>query len=305
MNQEPHMTPLRQRFIEDMIVHGLAPSTQRSYVHYVASFAQFHRKSPEILDLEDMRGYTLYLLEERKLSPESVNCFVSAASFLYRVTLEAPWGPECFPRARRRYQLPVVLSQEEVSRFFDYVGSIKYRAVLMVCYGSGLRIAEAVSLKVSDIDSQRKVIRVYQGKGAKDRYATLSPRLLEALRAYCRATKAHHHPSGFLFPSYGESGHLTPGSLRDACRWAALRAGIAKRVTPHTLRHSFATHLLENGTDTRLIQALLGHSCIDTTARYIAVAPSAVAAAKSPLDLLAKLKIPKKPKSKTPPKAGA
>jgi site-specific recombinase XerD len=298
------MTPLRQRFIEDMIVHGLAPSTQRSYVHYVARFAQFHRKSPEMLDLEDIRSYTLYLLQERKLSPESVNCFVSAASFLYRVTLEAPWGPECFPRARRRYQLPVVLSQEEVSRFFEYVGALKYRAALMVCYGSGLRISEAVSLKISDLDGQRKLIRVRQGKGAKDRYATLSPRLLEALRAYCHATKAHRHPSGFLFPSYGESGHMTPAALRDACRWAALRAGIAKRVTPHTLRHSFATHLLENGTDTRLIQALLGHSRIDTTARYIAVAPSTVAATKSPLDLLAKVKVPKKPKPKAASQAG-
>jgi|SRR5215469_9269105 len=287
------MTELRQRFIEDMTLRGLAPSTQRNYLHYVEAFARFYNKSPALLDLEDLRSYTLFLLQQRRLSPESVNCFISAAQFLYQITLEAPWSDVCFPRARRHYKLPVVLSQEEVGAFFEHVGAVKYRAALMLCYGCGLRISEAVSLKISDIDQHRPLIRIRQGKGGKDRYVTFSPTLRQALRAYCRMTGAHHHRSGFLFPSYGANGHITATSVGDACRWAALNAGITKRVTPHTLRHSFATHLLENGTDTRVIQALLGHSCIETTSRYIAVSPQLLARTKAPLDLLRPLKKPK------------
>lgn len=300
------MTPLRQRFIDDMIIRGLAPATQRSYVHYVARFSLYHHKSPEFLGLEELRDYQLYLLEERRLVPDSVNCFMSAARFLYQVTLEMPWGNECFPRTRCPYRLPVVLSQEEVLRFLQHLSSIRYRAVIVTCYGSGLRISEAVSLKISDIDSSCNLIRVRQGKGRKDRNTKLSPRLLEILRAYCRATKAHRHPSGFLFPSYGSSGHLTSQAVRDDCRLAALKAGISKHVTPHTFRHSFATHLLEDGVDTRVIQAMLGHSRIDTTARYIDVAPSFIARTRSPLDLLdAKTKTKtKKSKPATQPKAG-
>jgi site-specific recombinase XerD len=175
-----------------------------------------------------------------------------------------------------------VLSQEEVLAFFDHVPSLKYRAALMVCYGAGLRISEAVALRVSDIDSQRGLLRIEQGKGHKDRYAMLSPRLLQVLRRYWRATR----PPGYLFPSWRKEHHLTTTSLQLACREAALRAHIAKRVTVHTLRHSFATHLLENGTDIRVIQVLLGHSRIDTTARYAAVSPQVVAATVSPLDKL-------------------
>jgi integrase/recombinase XerD len=298
------MTPLRQRFLEDMLLHGLAPTTQRSYVHYVASFAQYYNTSPAQLDLEDIRQYSLYLIEERKFSPESVNCFVSAVRFLYQVTLEAPWGDHCFPRVRRPYKLPVVLSQEQVTRFFECVACIKYRAALMLCYGSGLRVSEAVSLKISDIDSQRMLLHVRQAKGGKDRYAMLCQPLLAALRAYCRATKAHHHRSGFLFPSWGPTGHMSAGALAGACRLAAQQAGIAKRVTVHTLRHCFATHLLENGTDTRIIQALLGHSTIETTARYTQVSPHTVARTRSPLELLGHPKTKDKPKPAATSKAG-
>ena len=280
------MTPLRQRFIEDMQLRNLCPATQRNYVHHVAGFAKYFDKSPEVLDIEAVRQYQLYLLNERKLSPESINQYISAIKFLYLTTLENPWTDEYFPRVKRPMKLPVVLSQEEIMEFFDNIPSLKYRAALMTCYGAGVRVSEAVALRVSDIDPLRMLIRVEQGKGAKDRYAMLSPRLLEVLRRYCRAaqfTKATP-PDQYLFPSWRAHSHLCTTSLQLACREAAAHAGIRKRVTVHTLRHSFATHLLENGTDLRIIQVLLGHSRIDTTARYTRVGPQVVAATVSPLD---------------------
>jgi site-specific recombinase XerD len=197
-----------------------------------------------------------------------------------------PWGKEVFPRVRRPDRLPVVLSQEEVLLFFEHVGCLKNRAALMLCYGAGLRISEAVAVKVGDVDSQRMLIRVVQGKGKKDRYAMLSPRLLAVLRCYWRAAR----PKDYLFPTWREGRHLTSSALAIACRNAAQNSGIPKRITAHTLRHSFATHLLENGTDTRVIQALLGHSRIETTARYTRVGAHVIAATPSPLDALARPK---------------
>jgi site-specific recombinase XerD len=294
------MTPLRQRMIEDMQVRNFAPATQQNYVHHVAAYAKYFKRSPELLDPEAIRQYLLYLIEERKHSAENVNQCVSALKFLYLTTLELPWTDECFPRAKRCHKLPVVLSHEEVLAFFDHIPSLKYRAALMICYGAGLRISEAVSLKVADIDSQRMVIRVEQGKPRKDRYAMLSPRLLDVLRRYWRA-----FPSKlYLFPSWRENKHLSSTSLQIACREAALLSGLRKKVTVHTLRHSFATHLLEGGTDVRIIQALLGHSKIDTTARYTQVSTQLVAATVSPLDRLDQ-KTDRKPAQKpapTPPK---
>jgi len=276
------MTPLRQRMLDDMALRNLAPRTQTNYIHHVAAFARYWDRSPAELDLEAVREYELHLLQERKLSPDGVNQFVSAVKFLYLVTLEMPWSDVNFPRVRRPHRLPVVLSHEEVVQFFDHVPSLKYRAALMTCYGAGLRVSEAVALKVSDIDSQRMLLRVEQGKGRKDRYAMLSPRLLEVLRTWWRAARPHP----WLFPGSPTGRHLHAGSLQQACRDAWLRSGIRKRVTAHTLRHSFATHLLENGTDVRVIQVLLGHSRIDTTARYTAVTPQIIGATLSPLDRL-------------------
>jgi site-specific recombinase XerD len=278
------MTPLRERFIEDMQLRGLAATTQRSYVHYVADYAKFYNTSPSKLDLEAIRQYELYLLHEKKLSPESINSFVSAVQFFYLVTLEMPWGKECFPRVRRPEKLPVVLSPEEIAVFFENVPGLKNRCGLMCCYGAGLRISEAVALhREGDIDSQRMLIRVQQGKGQKDRYVMLSPRLLAVLRTYYRAVR----PTGeWLFPSWRSDRHLTSSALATACRDACQRSGLRKRITAHTLRHSFATHLLENGTDTRIIQVLLGHSRIETTARYTQVSPQVVASTISPLDCL-------------------
>jgi len=180
----------------------------------------------------------------------------------------------------------VVLSPEEVSQFFESVPSLKYRAALMTCYGAGLRISEAVALKVSDIDSSRMLLRIEEGKGRKDRYVMLSQRLLAVLRCYWRAAR----PKDYLFPSWRQKRHMTSTALSVACREASQNCGLAKRITAHTLRHSFATHLLENGTDTRIIQVLLGHSRIDTTARYTRVSAQVVAHTLSPLDALASLK---------------
>lgn len=288
------MTPLRQRFIEDMHLRGLALTTQRSYLHYAIDFANFYNTSPEKLDLEAIRQYELYLLHERKLSPESINTFVSSVQFLYLVTLEMPWGKECFPRLRRAHKLPVVLGLEEVSRFFENVGSLKHRAALMLCYGAGLRISEAVKIRIRDIDSDRMLIRVEEGKGRKDRYVMLSEKLLKVLRCYWRAAR----PQDYFFPSWREGRPINTAAISVACRNAAERAGIGKRVTAHTLRHSFATHLLEGGTDTRVIQALLGHSRIETTARYTHVAAHVVAGTPSPLDRLKPTPSSKKAKPK-------
>jgi site-specific recombinase XerD len=283
------MTPLRQRMIEDMQLRNLSTETQRAYVHYISGLAQFYQTSPEQLGLEEIREYQLHLMQERKLSPESVNTFVSAARFLYGETLEMVWPQGALPRARVPYKLPVVLSASETQEFFQRVSTIRYRAALMTAYGAGLRVSEVVSLRISDIDSRRMLVRVRQGKGKKDRYAMLSPRLLEVLRSWWRS----QHPAGqrhdgspedWLFPGFARGRHMNVSSLQDVCREAARLAGFSKRVTVHTLRHSFATHLLEAGTDTRVIQALLGHSRIDTTARYTQVSAHVVAGTPSPLD---------------------
>jgi integrase/recombinase XerD len=288
------MSPLRRRMLEDMQLRNLSAATQRSYIHYVSEYAKYYASSPDQLGLDDIRHYQLYLIEQRQLSPESINTFVSAVKFLYTVTLDMPWSNAQFVRLKTPTKLPVVLSQAEVSELFHHVGILKHRAVLMLCYGSGLRISEAVSLRVSHIDSQRMLIRVEQGKGAKDRYTVLSQRLLTLLREYWKIQR----PVDSLFPGSKAGTHIQPGTVQEICRDACLLAGFHKRVTPHTLRHSFATHLLENGTDTRAIQVLLGHSRIETTARYTAVSPQTVAKIVSPLDLPAPSKPGRPPKKK-------
>jgi site-specific recombinase XerD len=299
------MTPLRKRMLEDMRLRNLSSETQRAYVHYISGLAQFYRTSPEQLDLEEIREYQLHLVEARRLSPESVNQFVSAAKFLYTVTLETPWPDGALPRSRVPHKLPVVLSAIETHEFFQHVSTIRYRAALMTAYGAGLRVSEVVNLQVGDIDSRRMLIRVRQGKGNKDRYAMLPPRLLEVLRAWWRSQHAsgQRHkasPGDWLFPGFHRGKHMRVDSLQTACREAARLAGLQKRVTVHTLRHSFATHLLEGGADTRVIQVLLGHSRIDTTARYTQVSPATIARTSSPLD---RLEGKAKPESKAKPQS--
>lgn len=279
------MTPLRQQMLDDMCLRNFSLETQRSYVHYIANFAKYFNTSPENLGVESIREYQLHLIQDRKLSPSSVNCFTAAAQFLYAETLELPWSRAHFPRQHVPGKLPVVLSPTEVVHFFKHIGVIKFRAALMTCYGAGLRISEAVNLRVEDIDSSRMLIHVREGKGAKDRYTMLSPKLLELLRLYWRFQR----PREWLFPAIKPTRPINASTLQQVCREAAHLAGFSKRVTPHTLRHSFATHLLENGTDIRIIQSLLGHARIDTTAHYTAVTRKTVATTASPLDALPEL----------------
>ena len=235
------MTPLRQRMLDDMQLRNLCPETQRNYVHHIFGLARFYQTSPESLSLEEIREYQLYLINERRLSPESVNQ-LAAAKFLYNVTLETPWPEGVIPRARVPYRLPVVLSAVEVAEFFQHVCTIRYRAALMTAYGAGLRVSDVVKLQVGDIDSQRMLIRVQQGKGKKDRYSLLSPRLLEVLRAWWRSTHSSgrsgkNSPADWLFPGFRKGRHMNSESLQTACREAARTAGIVKHVTVHTFRH--------------------------------------------------------------------
>ena len=277
------MTPLRQRMIEDMQIRNLAQHTQRAYCGYVSLFARHFEKSPELLGPEDIRAYQVHLTQDRKLSPSSVNVAVSAIRFLYKVTLKRGWNlDEIIPTGRHQHKLPVVLSPQEVATFLDAVESIKHRVILTVCYAAGLRISEAVHLKPVAIDSQRMVIRVEQGKGCKDRYVMLSPQLLDILRNYWRTMRR----KGWLFPGDVPGQPITASAVEDACRMVRRQTGIGKPVTPHSLRHAFAVHLLESGTDLRTIQLLLGHRGLDTTARYLRLATSKVCATVSPLDTL-------------------
>ena len=250
------MTPLRQRMTENMQLRNLGSETQRAYLHYITGLARFYQTSPANLSLEEIREYQLYLIDQRRLSPESVNCFVSAAKFLYNVTLETPWPEGALPRARVPHKLPVVLSAMEVTEFFQHVCTIRYRAALMTAYGAGLRVSEVVALRVGDIDSQRMLLRVQQGKGKKDRYAMLSPRLLEVLRACWRAThrqtpgapcQAKPSPDEWFFHGWRQGRHMNVESLQTACREAARVAGLSKHVTVHTMRHYAASRTMPRG----------------------------------------------------------
>jgi len=260
------MTPLRQRMLHDMQIRNLAENTQKSYLQQVSSFARHFRRSPETLGPEEIRAWTIYLVNERKLSPSSVQLAVGALRFLYRVTLRREWIDEDFPLPKKPVRLPVILSFDEVRAFFDAIPSLKHRAMLMTAYAAGLRISEVAHLKAIDIDSQRMVIRVNQGKDNKDRYVMLSPRLLEILRAYWHDA----HPRDWLFPGDIPGRPITPCAIRLACNMARERSGIKKPITPHSLRHAFATHLLETGADVRRIQLLMGHRSLSTTSRYYA-----------------------------------
>ena len=277
------MTPLRQRMIDDMRVRNLAPLTQRCYLQQVSLFARYFHKSPEELGPEEIRSYQVYLTNERKLAPVSIGTAVAALRFLYKISLKREWPfQEVIPAAQKPQKLPVVLSPEEVLHFLDSVGSLKHRTILTTCYAAGLRISEAVHLKPNDIDSQRMVIHVEQGKGQKDRYVMLSPRLLEILRNYWRAVR----PKQWLFEGYVAGQPITRDAVHRVCKQARQVSGIAKAISPHSMRHAFAVHLLESGTDVRTIQLLLGHRSLVTTTRYLRIATNKVCSTSSPLDLL-------------------
>jgi integrase/recombinase XerD len=277
------MTSLRQRMTEDMQVRNLALNTQKTYLQQVSLFARYFKKSPEQLGPEQIRAYQIYLTNELKLAPKSVLIAVAALRFLYKISLKRKWSfDEVIPAPKAPQKLPVVLGPEEVLQCLDCVGSRKHRAILTTCYAAGLRISEAVSLKLSDIDSKRMVIRVDQGKGQKDRYVMLSPKLLVTLREWWRLAR----PLDWLFPGDIPEQHISKDAVEQACQKAHRLCHIAKPFTPHCLRHAFAVHLLEQGTDVRTIQLLLGHRSLATTARYLRIATNKVCSTTSPLDLL-------------------
>ncbi len=277
------MTPLRQRMTEDMQVRNLSPDTLRSYLRQVSLFARYFNRSPEVLGPEEIRSYQVYLTNEKKLAPSSILIAIAALRFLYKVTLHRDWRLEdIIPAPKRPQKLPIVLSPEEVLHFLGCVESLKHRTILTTTYAAGLRISEALRLLPAHIDSQRMVIRVEQGKGQKDRYVMLSPRLLEVLRDWWRVAK----PRTWLFPGDLPGRHITRDAVEQACEKARLGCGISKPISPHSMRHAFAVHLLERGTDVRTIQLLLGHRSLATTARYLRIATSKVCSTTSPFDLL-------------------
>jgi site-specific recombinase XerD len=267
--------------IEDMTVRNLSPATQRSYLHAVTKFSRYFGQPPDRLGLEDVRAFQVHLVSNG-ISWAALNQTVCALRFFFGVTLGHAEIPERIPYARQPRTLPVVLSADEVVRFLEAVPSLKTRAALTTAYAAGLRASEAVGLKIGDIDSGRMVMRVEHGKGGKDRYVMLSAQLLNILRSYWRLAR----PKDWLFPGRDESGPIHVQVLYSACRSACVAAKLGKRVTVHTLRHSFATHLLENGTDIRIIQVLLGHSNLSSTARYTRVSTGLIAKTASPLDRL-------------------
>jgi site-specific recombinase XerD len=279
---QPAITPLRQRMIEDMAIRRLAPGTQAFYVSAVAKFARHCGRSPDALGYEEVRAYQLHLVQSG-LNVGNVNRAVTALRFFYKITMGRRDAPDMIPLARRPEKLRAVLTPEEVARLIDAAPGAKYRAALSVAYGAGLRVSEVIALKVSDIDSARMVIRIEDGKGHKDRLAKLSPKLLEELRAWWRAAK----PRIYLFPSrMCAFDHIGTRQFARACQSAAVAAELGKSVHPHMLRHSFATHLLDAGTDIRVIQIMLGHKKLETTAIYARVSPKLIQDTAGPFERL-------------------
>lgn len=274
------MTLLRQRFIEDMQVRNLAPGTQKAYVRAIEGYAKHFWKSPEVLGPEHVRSFLVYLTKRESIS--AAKMANASLRFLYRYTLNRDWRilHDPFPKSERK--LPVVLSLGEVALFFEALQSPKYRAIMMAIYGAGLRPAEATHLKVDHIDSRRMQIRVVDGKGAKDRYVMLAPTLLACLREYWQVERPGYD---WLFPGTPPTKPIEARSVLAACKAAAKDAGLRKHVSPRVFRHSFATHLLEAGCDIRLVQVLLGHRSLRTTALYTHISQRVINATESPLEI--------------------
>jgi integrase/recombinase XerD len=281
------MTPLRQRLIDDLRIRNYAPRTVTTYVSAVARFAQHFRQSPDQLDAQHVRQYQLHLLAQRA-SWSRFNQAVAALRFLYAVTLRRPDVVTLIPYGKKPKALPAVLSADEVARLFDAVAQPRHRLILQAAYAAGLRVSEVVRLQVGDIDAARMVLHVRAAKGGKDRLVPLSAVLLARLRAYWR----EHRPRTWLFPGARPDGPLSVGQVQRVCRRAVRAAGITKRASMHTLRHSYATHLLEGGTDLATLQKLLGHNQLSTTLRYTHVRQSHLQRAGSPLDTLPGLSAP-------------
>jgi len=286
MSETP-ISPLRQRMLEDMSVRRFTPDTQREYIRAVKRLTVFLDRSPDTATAEELRLFQLHMTETG-VRPPTINATVTALRFFFRVTLDRPETTRHLVFVYEPRKLPRVLSAEEVLRLLEATPSPKHKAALSVAYGAGLRAMEVVALKVCDIDSKRMMLRVEQGKGRKDRFAMLSPQLLELLRDWWRMAR----PPVWVFPGRDRINPMTTRQLNRVCHMAAKLAGLPTWVAPHTLRHSFATHLLEQSVDIRVIQVLLGHAKLDTTARYTHVATNIIREVMSPLDRLTPL-VPK------------
>ncbi len=281
----PAVTPLRQRMLEDMRLRKLEPRTQEAYIRAVRKLAAFLHRSPDTASVEDLRNFQLHLVDTGT-SPMTLNVTLTGLRFFFDVTLQRLELMARMHPVKLPHRLPVVLSPQEVSRLIAAASNIKHQAALSVAYGAGLRASEVIGLKVTDVDSQRMTLRVEQGKGRKDRYAMLSPVLLQRLRSWWRIANRQGRmlPGGWLFPGLDPTDPLTPRQLNRAVHAAADAAGIDKRISTHTLRHGFATHLLERKVDIRVIQVLLGHKRLETTAIYTHVATDLLREVIGPLE---------------------
>ncbi len=281
------ISPLRQRMIDDMTLRKLSPKTQVAYIRAVKHLTRFLGRSPDTATAEDLRHFQLYLVNSGT-SSITLNATITGLRFFFQVTLDHAEVMAKMSTVREPRKLPVVLSREEVARLIRSASNVKYQAALSVAYGAGLRAGEVVALKVGDVDSARMTLRVEQGKGRKDRYAMLSPVLLECLRLWWRTAHAQGKmlDGGWLFPGQNPINPLSTRQLNRGCHAAAAAAEIDKRVSMHTLRHSYATHLLEQKVDIRVIQVLLGHKRLDTTALYAQVATEVLREVISPLEAL-------------------
>ena len=285
------MKPLRQKMINDMKLRRFAQSTQEAYVSAVADLAKYYNQSPDLLDKEKIQAYLLHLMEERHLAWSTCNVVVSGIRFFYTHTIGIDSMHLGIPPMKTQKKLPEILSAEEIERLFKCAFNLKHRAVLMTTYAAGLRVSEVVNLRLADVDSGRMTIRVCQGKGNKDRYTILSSRLLTELRTYYRECK----PRFWLFHGTYNDRQMHIGTAQTMYYTAKKRAGITKEGGIHTLRHCFATHLLEAGVDLRTIQSLMGHTSIITTMGYLRVTSKKLAATKSPLDLIETLDVRRLP----------
>jgi site-specific recombinase XerD len=287
MSEKP-ISPLRRRMIEDMTVRNFVDKTRYDYIRHVRTFTAFLGRSPDTATAEDLRRFQLHQVQTG-VRPPSINSAVAALRFFFGVTLDRPDMGRYLTFVREPRKMPVVLSPEEVARLLEAAPGPKYRAAFAAAYGAGLRVSEVVALKVTDIESERLLLRIEQGKGRKDRFAMLSPKLLDLLRDWYRIAR----PKVWLFPGRDAILPLTTRQFSRAVHTAAAMAEITKRVTPHTLRHSFATHLLEQNIDVRVVQVLLGHAKLETTALYTQVATNTIRDVMSPLDRLTPLTAPR------------